>query len=94
MSAEGKVTVLQVRLSAEESDLLDGARGSASRSAFVRQLIGKAAEGDRGAVADRTEALTLLSEQARAGKLAAVVALERALRSEQASGEDVPPWER
>ena len=33
-------------------------------------------------VADHREALALLSEQARAGKVAAAVALERALRDE------------
>ncbi len=90
-----KLSILQVRLSSEESDLLDSARGSASRSAFVRGLIRRAAEGDRGTVADRNEALALLSEQARAGKVPAVIALERALRTDQPStGEDVPPWAR
>ena len=50
------------------------------RAVYLRNLLHEPPTREH--VADHREALALLSEQARAGKVAAAVALERALRHE------------
>jgi hypothetical protein len=66
-----------IRLSAEELTRLDEIRDG-SRSAFVRELIRRAGPLDE--EPNYEEALSLLARSARAGKVQAQVALERALR--------------
>lgn len=85
---------VHVRLSADDVEVLDEARGSMTRSAFIRSLVRRSAAGERSTGADRGEAIEILSEMARSGKVAAAVALERALRDEMPTGDEVPPWRR
>ena len=71
-------------LSADEVARLDEIRGEGvSRSAFVRELIRRAGPLDE--EPSYHEALVLLAKSARAGKVQAQVALERALRAEERS---------
>jgi hypothetical protein len=76
----GKTTTITIRLSSEEVSRLDEMRGAGvSRSAFVRELLRRS-----GPVDDQPsypEALRLLARSARAGKVQAQVALERAVRA-------------
>jgi hypothetical protein len=68
---------------------LDEMRGSGvSRSAFVRELFRQAGSIDEEPT--YTETLILLARSARAGKVPAQVALERALRGVQT--EEDPDW--
>jgi hypothetical protein len=69
---------VMVRLSDAELARLDEARPPGiARAVYLRNLLRKPApEG----IADRREVLGILSEQARAGKVAAAVALVRALK--------------
>ncbi len=69
---------VMVRLNDTELTRLDEHRGGLSRA--VRSLL-REPPTDKG-IADRQEVLALLSEQARAGKVAAAVALVRALKDE------------
>ena len=81
MSDEKRRNEVMVRLSNSELARLDELRGGVTpRAVYLRDLLREPpADQD---VADHREALALLSEQARAGKVAATVALERALRDE------------
>ena len=87
-----KTTSVTVRLSPEEAAIIDEHRGNATRSAFLRSLI-RQGPAPRPAVASRDEALVILTELARDGKVAAAIALERALRLDQPV-EEVPEWMR
>ena len=55
--------------------------GEVSRSAFMRGLLRNA--GPQDTAPSHDEAVGLLAESARGGKVAAQIALERALRSDQ-----------
>ena len=78
-----------VHMSPDEVARLDEIRGEGtSRSAFVRELIRRAGPLDE--EPSYHEALVLLAKSARAGKVQAQVALERALRAE---GESEPAGE-
>ena len=80
---------IRVHMSADEVARLDEIRGEGvSRSAFVRELIRRAGPLDE--EPSYHEALVLLAKSARAGKVQAQVALERALRAE---GESEPAGE-
>jgi|SRR5688500_9233061 Arc/MetJ-type ribon-helix-helix transcriptional regulator len=70
---------VSVRMSPQELARVDELRGEGvSRSAFVRQLLRRAGPLDEAPT--YAEALLLLARSARAGKVQAQVALERALR--------------
>jgi hypothetical protein len=73
---------ITVRMSGQEVARVDELRGEGvSRSAFVRELLRRS-----GPLDDQpsySEALLLLARSARAGKVQAQVALERALRGAQ-----------
>jgi hypothetical protein len=71
---------VMVRLTDAELARLDEARPPGiARAVYLRSLLRKPpAEG----IADRREVLGILSEQARAGKVAAAIALVRALKDE------------
>jgi hypothetical protein len=72
---------ITIRLSPEEVARVDEIRGEGvSRSAFVRELLRRAAPLDD--APSYPESLLLLARSARAGKVQAQVALERALRAE------------
>jgi hypothetical protein len=77
-----------VRLNDEELARLDELRPAATaRAVYLRNLL-REPPTDRDA-ADHREALAILSQMARAGKVTAAIALERALRStDDASFED------
>ena len=77
-----------IHMSADEVARLDEIRGEGvSRSAFVRELIRRAGPLDE--EPSYHEALVLLAKSARAGKVQAQVALERALRAPR--GVENPP---
>jgi hypothetical protein len=80
---ENKVDVR--RLSEDELALIDEMRNGISRAAYLRSLIRKPPETTD--VADRTEALAILTGLAREGRTSAAIALERALRGTD-SGDD------
>jgi hypothetical protein len=66
---------------------IDEMRGSGvSRSGFVRELLRRAAPIDD--APSYSEALMLLAQSAREGRVQAQVALERALRSVEAEADD------
>jgi hypothetical protein len=69
-----------VRLSDSELERLDERRTGVARAVYLRTLLRQPPS--REGIADRQEILALLSEQARAGKVAAAVALVRALKDE------------
>jgi len=70
-----------VRLNDAELVRLDENRPAGiARAVYLRGLLREPP--DREEIADRREVLALLSEQARAGKVAAAIALVRALRDE------------
>jgi hypothetical protein len=76
-------TTVSIRLSAGEVARIDEMRGGGvSRSAFVRELLRRSSPVDEAPT--YPEALMLLARSARAGKVQAQVALERALRGAQA----------
>jgi hypothetical protein len=77
-----------VRFNDDELARLDELRpGVPARAVYLRNLL-REPPTDRD-VADHREALAILSEMARAGKVTAAIALERALRSnDDASFED------
>ena len=73
---------VSVHLTEDEVARLDEIRsGEVSRSAFMRGLLRNA--GPQDAAPSHDEAVGLLAESARGGKVAAQIALERALRSDQ-----------
>ena len=79
---------VQVTLTDDELARLDELRPSGvSRPAFCRQLLRDPPKGDE--VATRDWALSILTSLARDGRVAAAIALERALRGGQAPGGDV-----
>ena len=79
-------TTITIRLTPEEVARVDEIRGDGvSRSAFVREMLRRAAPLDE--APSYPESLLLLAKSARAGKVQAQVALERALRAES----DVEP---
>jgi hypothetical protein len=69
---------LELQWSDDELEAVDEERGSIPRAVYVRSLITRPVE--VADVASRTEALAILTAQARAGKVSASIALERALR--------------
>jgi Arc/MetJ-type ribon-helix-helix transcriptional regulator len=78
---------ITIRMSPEEIARVDELRGEGvSRSAFVRELLRRAGPLDE--EPSYAEALVLLARSARAGKVQAQVALERALRGAQDDGGD------
>jgi Arc/MetJ-type ribon-helix-helix transcriptional regulator len=80
---------ITIRLSPEELARVDELRGEGvSRSAFVRELLRRAGPLDE--APSYAEALLLLARSARAGKVQAQVALERALR--HAADDDDDDW--
>ena len=80
---------VSIRLDRDELARLDEIRGDGvSRSAFVRELIRRSGPIDEPPTYG--EALLLLARSARAGKVQAQVALERALR--QQTGDEDDDW--
>jgi hypothetical protein len=80
---------ITIRLSPQEVARADELRGEGvSRSAFVRELLRRAGPLDE--QPSYAESLLLLARSARAGKVQAQVALERALRGAQ--GDDDGDW--
>ena len=77
---------ITIRISPDEVARVDEIRGEGvSRSAFVRELLRRA--GPLDGEPSHEEALILLARSARAGKVQAQVALERALRATQGAAE-------
>jgi hypothetical protein len=77
---------IKVRLSDPELIRLDELRPpGTSMPAFLRSLLREPPRNDE--VATRKEALSILTSQARDGKVAAAIALERALRGEAPTGD-------
>ncbi len=73
-----------VRLSDQEAARLDELRGARSRAVYMRSLLEEPPREDD--VATRGEALAVLTGLARGGSVGAAVALERALREQDAEG--------
>jgi hypothetical protein len=73
----GREHEIKVRVDDDELAELDAMRNGVSRAAFVRSLIRKPPE--IADVADQKEALAILTAMARDGKVAAAIALQRAL---------------
>lgn len=81
MSDEKRRHEVMVRLNEDELARLDELRPAVTaRAVYLRNLLREPAA-DRD-VADHREALAILSEMARAGRVTAAIALERALRHE------------
>ena len=79
--------IVKVTLTDQELARLDELRPSGvSRPAFLRSLLYEPPREDE--VATRTEALAILTAQARDGKVASAIALERALRNAGARVDD------
>jgi hypothetical protein len=79
--------IVKVTLTDEELARLDELKPSGvSRPGFLRSLLREPPRDDD--VATRTEALSILTRQARDGKVASAIALERALRNEGAGVDD------
>jgi hypothetical protein len=79
---------IKVTFSADEVARLDELRPSrTSRPAFLRSLLREPPRDDD--IATRTEALAILTSLARDGRVAAAIALERALRNEGDGTRDV-----
>jgi hypothetical protein len=77
---------ISVHLTSEEVARLDEIRSAeVSRSAFMRGLLRAAGPQDDAPTHD--EAVRLLAESARGGKVAAQIALERALRADQGASD-------
>jgi hypothetical protein len=75
---------VKVRLAGSEMGRLDEMRGPTSRAGYLRRLLqGPPPEGDP----THNEAVHILYGLAKDGKVGAAVALERALRGEQPSGD-------
>lgn len=84
MSSKSRQHRVQVRLTAEEVAQLDELARGGSRSAAVRRLI-RDASAPTAAEPTHAEAVTILAQMAREGRVAAAVALERALREREDS---------
>jgi hypothetical protein len=82
----GREHEIKVRLSGDELAVLDEMRNGITRAAYLRSLIRRPP--DAGEVADRTEALAILTGLAREGRTTAAIALERALRGEGIGSDD------
>jgi hypothetical protein len=82
----GREHEIKVRLSDDEVAVLDEMRNGITRAAYVRSLIRKPPQ--TGDVADRTEALAILSSLAREGRTTAAIALARELRGEGLGADD------
>ena len=83
----GREHCVKVTFSGDELARLDELRPSGmSRPAFMRSLLREPPRDDQ--VATRSEALAILTAQARDGQVASAIALERALRNEGAGGAD------
>lgn len=83
----GRENYVRITLSDEELTRLDELRPSGtSRPAFLRSLLYEPPREDE--VATRSEALAILTAQARDGKVASAIALERALRAEETVTDD------
>jgi hypothetical protein len=79
--SDARQNEVMVRLNDDEVARLDEMRpAGVARAVHLRNLLAESRVLEP--IADRQEILALLSEQARAGKVAAAVALERALRNE------------
>jgi hypothetical protein len=77
---------VKVSLSDQEAARLDELRGGQGRAVFMRQLLYEPPDGRE--TCTHGESVALLSASARAGKVAAQITLERALRGgEQPLGE-------
>ena len=87
---------IEVRLTTEEVAQLDELRAGRSRSAAIRSLIWGADGATAAPEPTHDEVLRVLAAMARDGKVAAAVALERALRetADDAPGEFFPDWMR
>jgi hypothetical protein len=80
--------IVKVALNHQELARLDELRPpGTSRPAFLRSLLQEPPRDDD--VATRTEALAILTAQARDGEVASAIALGRALRNEGAGDGDV-----
>ena len=82
----GRENAIRVTLDDPELARLDELRPpGVSRAAFLRSLLREPPRDDQ--VATREEALSILTSLARDGRVAAAIALERALRGEAARGD-------
>lgn len=82
----GREHSIKVTMNSNELARLDELRPpGTSRPAFVRSLLREPPRDDE--VASREEALSILTSLARDGRVAAAIALERALRSEARTGD-------
>ena len=78
--------LIKVTMNGDELARLDELRpAGTSRPAFLRSLLRDPPRDDE--VATREEALSILTGLARDGRVAAAIALERALRGEAATGD-------
>jgi hypothetical protein len=75
---------VKVSLSDQEVARLDEFRGDEDRAVYMRRLLQAPPDGSE--VATHSEALQILSRLARDGKVAAAIALERAVRVDPGSG--------
>jgi|SRR5829696_9762507 len=88
MPYERRQDRVEVRLTADEAALLDELRLGRTRSATVRALIRDAHGAGADASPSHDEVLKVLAAMAHDGKVAAAVALERALRDREDAGQD------
>ena len=79
---------LRITLTDEELARLDEMRpAGTTRPGFIRSLVRAPPRGDE--VATRNEALSILTQLARDGRVAAAIALERALRDQEEGGDEL-----
>ncbi len=88
MPDKGRNQRVEVRLTAEEAARLDELRLGGSRSAAIRALIRDAGDSAADPNPTHSEVLRVLAAMAREGRVAAAVALERALRDREDSPDD------
>jgi hypothetical protein len=87
MSDSRRQNDVLVRLSDAELARLDELRPAGTpRATFMRSLLQESPSADE--IATRSEVLAILSRLARDGRVAAAIALERALRDEPAEPDD------
>ena len=85
-------SALKLTLTDEELARLDELRPSGtSRPGFLRSLLRERPSDDD--VATRGEALSILTRLARDGRVAAAIALERALRDQNESGDELDEFD-
>jgi hypothetical protein len=72
---------IKVSLTDQEAARLDELRGDEERAVFMRRLLYQPPDGSEAAT--HGESLALLTRSAREGRVAAQIALERALRTAQ-----------